>query len=73
MQWMLGMVLLCCSLAVAAEPLRLGIGTHKPPYVFQGEARGLEYEIVAAAAKRAGFAMQVLYMPMERLFLKAYF
>lgn len=67
MQWMLGMVLLWFSLVIAAEPLRLGIGTHKPPYVFQGEARGLEYEIVAAAAKRAGFAMQVVYMPMERL------
>ncbi|MNF78533.1 Bacterial extracellular solute-binding protein, family 3 [compost metagenome] len=67
MQWMWGMVLLWCGCAIAAEPLRLGMGTHKPPYVFEGEARGLEYEIVAAAAKQAGFAMQVLHMPMERL------
>ena len=70
MQWMWGMVLLWFSLAIAAEPLRLGMGTHKPPYVFQGEARGLEYEIVAAAAKHAGFAMQVTYAPMERLHLQ---
>ena len=69
MQWMWGMMLLWFSFTIAAEPLLLGIGTHKPPYVFEGEARGLEYEIVAAAAKRAGFVMQVLHMPMERLHL----
>ncbi|MDM8349399.1 transporter substrate-binding domain-containing protein [Pseudomonas sp. sp1636] len=69
MQWMWGMALLWFSLMTVAEPLRLGIGTHKPPYVFQGEARGLEYEIVAAAAEHAGFTVQVSYAPMERLHL----
>jgi polar amino acid transport system substrate-binding protein len=67
MQWMLGVVLLWFSFSAMAEPLRLGIGTHKPPYVFQGEARGLEYEIVEAAAKHAGFAIDVVHMPIERL------
>ena len=67
MHWMWGMTLLWFNLAAAAEPLHLGIGTHKPPYVFQGEARGLEYEIVVVAAKRAGFAIDVSYAPMERL------
>ncbi|MDO9624148.1 MAG: transporter substrate-binding domain-containing protein [Pseudomonas sp.] len=67
MQWTLGIALLWFSFSVVAEPLRLGIGTHKPPYVFQDEARGLEYEIVAATAKHAGFTLQVLHLPMERL------
>ncbi|WP_262410600.1 ABC transporter substrate-binding protein [Aquipseudomonas alcaligenes] len=54
---------------VLAEPLRIGFGTHKPPYVFENEARGLEYDIVAAAARAAGFTLEVHYAPMERLHL----
>ncbi|MEK1906037.1 MAG: transporter substrate-binding domain-containing protein [Pseudomonas sp.] len=64
----LGLSLLL-ALDVAAEPLRIGFGTNKPPYVFENEARGLEYDIVAAAARRAGFTLEVHYAPMERLHL----
>lgn len=58
------------SLAAIAEPLRVGLGTHKPPYIFEGEERGLERDIVVAAAVAAGFQVQVQYLPMERLHLK---
>lgn len=69
MQWLWGIGLFLLSMLALAEPLRLGFGTNKPPYVFEGEARGLEYEIVVAAAQRAGFAVEVRYAPMERLHL----
>ncbi|MBB2496587.1 substrate-binding periplasmic protein [Aquipseudomonas ullengensis] len=64
----LGLSLLL-ALDAAAETLRIGFGTDKPPYVFENEARGLEYDIVAAAARRAGFTLEVHYAPMERLHL----
>jgi len=66
--WGLGILLL--SLSVSAQPLRLGMGTDKPPYIFENQARGLEYDIVVMAAERAGFQVQVEYAPMERLHLK---
>jgi polar amino acid transport system substrate-binding protein len=69
MQWLWGIGLVLLSMLALAEPLRLGFGTNKPPYVFEGEARGLEYEIVVAAAQRAGFAVEVRFAPMERLHL----
>jgi len=55
--------------AVMAEPLRIGFGTHKPPYVFENEGRGLEYDIVAAAVSAAGYELDARYAPMERLHL----
>ncbi len=55
--------------AVMAEPLRIGFGTHKPPYVFEGLSRGLEYEIVVAAVRATGQEVEVRYAPMERLHL----
>ncbi|WJN58160.1 ABC transporter substrate-binding protein [Pseudomonas sp. SO81] len=55
--------------AAPAEPLRIGFGTHKPPYVFEGESRGLEYDIVVAAVRAAGDEVEVRYAPMERLHL----
>lgn len=69
MKWLSALVLLCSSLMAVAAPLRFGFGTHKPPYVFEGEPRGLEFEIVTAAAAKAGFVIEVLYAPMERLHL----
>ncbi|UUY06739.1 ABC transporter substrate-binding protein [Pseudomonas sp. J452] len=54
---------------VMAEPLHIGFGTHKPPYIFENEARGLEYDIVAAAVSAAGFTLEARYAPMERLHL----
>lgn len=65
----LGCVLVCLSATAAAEVLHVGFGTHKPPYVFEGEPRGLEYEIVERAARNAGFAVTAYYAPLERLHL----
>ena len=64
----LWLVLLLAPVA-CAESLRIGFGTHKPPYVFEGEHRGLEYDIVAAAVRAAGYDLEVHYAPMERLHL----
>ncbi len=59
---------LCSPLGQAAERvLRVGFGTHKPPYVYEGEPRGLEYEIIAAAMQAGGLSMQAHYAPLERL------
>ena len=65
--WLLGVMSLAPG--VMAEPLRIGFGTHKPPYIFEHEARGLEYDIVAAAIAAAGFTLEAHYAPMERLHL----
>lgn len=53
--------------ACAAEKLRIGFGTHKPPYIFEQEKRGLEYDIVVQAAMAAGFEVEPFFAPMERL------
>jgi len=57
------------STAIAGEsqPLRIGFGTNKPPYVFENEKRGLEYDIVVESARRAGFEVQAVFAPLERL------
>lgn len=69
MRWV-GMVVVCLiSLMAEADPLRIGFGTHKPPYIFEGESRGLEYDIVLAALHAAGYEPEVHYMPLERLHL----
>ncbi|GIZ11256.1 ABC transporter substrate-binding protein [Pseudomonas sp. NCCP-436] len=62
-------MLACLSLPVAAEVLNIGFGTHKPPYVFEGESRGLEYELVVRALELAGFEPVAYYAPSERLHL----
>ena len=63
------LVVLCCCYCqlAAAELLRVGFGTHKPPYIFEGEPRGLEYELVMSAASRGGLQLTPYYAPMERL------
>lgn len=53
----------------AEEALHVGFGLHKPPYIFQGLQRGIEYEIVAAAVAEAGWRLVPLYAPQERLHL----
>ncbi|MFP6861522.1 MAG: transporter substrate-binding domain-containing protein [Pseudomonas sp.] len=67
MKWLWVCCLLSCSLNVSAQALRVGFGTHKPPYVFENEARGLEYDIVMTAAQRGGLEPVAHYAPMERL------
>lgn len=60
--WLLGS-------AAVADPFRIGFGTNKPPYVFEAERTGLEYEVVEAALRRAGYELQPYFAPMERLHL----
>lgn len=61
--------LACLSLTAPADVLHVGFGTHKPPYIYEGEQRGLEYELIERAAQNAGFEVTVYYAPMERLHL----
>lgn len=68
-RWWLGCMVACLSSTAVAEVLHVGFGTHKPPYVFEGEPRGLEYDIVERAARNAGFAVTAYYAPLERLHL----
>ncbi|MFN3580379.1 MAG: substrate-binding periplasmic protein [Pseudomonas sp.] len=64
----LGLLLLFMEMPAAqAQMLVVGFGTHKPPYVFEGEDRGLEFEIVAQAFAQAGMQMQPYYAPLERM------
>jgi polar amino acid transport system substrate-binding protein len=63
------LMLACLSATAAAQVLHVGFGTHKPPYVFEGQPRGLEYELVERAAHNAGFELTAYYAPMERLHL----
>jgi polar amino acid transport system substrate-binding protein len=66
--WMVAL-LWCWAAMASAQVLHVGFGTHKPPYVFEGEPRGLEYELVDGAARNAGFVVTAYYAPMERLHL----
>ncbi|MFT6430711.1 MAG: polar amino acid transport system substrate-binding protein [Halopseudomonas sp.] len=50
-----------------AEVLMVGFGTHKPPYVYEGENKGLEYELVEAALADAGIEIHGYYAPLEGL------
>lgn len=50
-----------------AGTLVVGFGTHKPPYVFERENRGLDYELVEAALDEAGIELKPYYAPLERL------
>ncbi len=62
--------MLISSSATADDELRLlriGFGTNKPPYVFENEKRGLEFDIVVDAARQAGFEVQPVFAPLERL------
>lgn len=68
-KWFIGIVLAGVTLLAQGETLRFGFGTEKPPYVFEAEQRGLEVEIIAAAAREAGFELEYHYLPMERLHL----
>ncbi|MDP9941004.1 substrate-binding periplasmic protein [Ectopseudomonas alcaliphila] len=67
-KWMVAL-LSCWAVTATAQVLHVGFGTHKPPYVFEGEPRGLEYELVDGAARNAGFEVTAYYAPMERLHL----
>lgn len=68
--WRTALCLLITALAGTgawADTLRIGFGSDKPPYIFEAERRGIEYDIVVEAAKRAGMAVEPFFAPMERL------
>jgi polar amino acid transport system substrate-binding protein len=67
MKWLWVFFLLVFSLMASAQSLRVGFGTHKPPYIFEDQARGLEYDIVMAALQRGGLEPEAHYAPMGRL------
>lgn len=56
-------------LALGAEPalpLRVALGETKEPYVMAEEQRGVEYELVTAALRLAGYQPQVSFAPNKR-------
>lgn len=57
------------STPVMAGPLAFGFSSGKPPYVFDHEARGLEYEIIEASFNNAGIEFEARYLPIDRLHL----
>ena len=64
----LAILLLCLGAAPAlGESFKVGFGTDKPPYIFEGEARGLEYDIVLAAFAQQQREVQPYHAPLERL------
>lgn len=64
----LAVLLLCLgAFPVMAESLKVGFGTHKPPYIFEDQARGLEYDIVLAAFAQQGRLVEPYHAPLERL------
>ena len=65
------LLLWCAGLQVCcgAELLRVGFGLNKPPYIFEGLQRGIEYEIVATTVSEAGWQIDPVYAPQERLHL----
>ncbi|VXC19172.1 substrate-binding periplasmic protein [Pseudomonas sp. 8O] len=68
-RWWMVVLLSCWAVTATAQVLHVGFGTHKPPYIFEGEPRGLEYELVERAAHNAGFEVAAYYAPIERLHL----
>ena len=66
---LVGLLVFCCahvSQSIAAT-LRVGFGASKPPYVYEHESRGLEYDLVAAALREGGDELRPYYAPAERL------
>ncbi len=53
--------------ASGAEPLKIGVGLDKPPYVIQQTGGGFELEIVSRALEIAGYKMIPRYMPLKRI------
>ncbi|MBV1775981.1 transporter substrate-binding domain-containing protein [Burkholderiaceae bacterium DAT-1] len=66
--WGCVLIVLCCAHAHAAlATLRVGFSNNKPPYIFEKERRGLEYDIVVSALVEAGFEVKPFFAPIERL------
>ncbi|MES2819884.1 MAG: transporter substrate-binding domain-containing protein [Pseudomonadota bacterium] len=68
-RWLIALMLFGLAWGANAASFRVGFGTHKPPYIFQSERRGLEYDTVEAALLSSGYQMEAYFAPMERLHL----
>ncbi|MBV8464678.1 MAG: transporter substrate-binding domain-containing protein [Burkholderiales bacterium] len=53
--------------ALREATIRIGFSTNKPPYVFEHEKSGLEYDIIVAAVRHAGYETVPFFAPMSRL------
>lgn len=50
-----------------ADPIVVGFGFHKPPYIFENQRTGLEFELVEAAFKAAAIEIQPFFASQGRL------
>ncbi|WP_051709778.1 substrate-binding periplasmic protein [Andreprevotia chitinilytica] len=55
-----------CSWAAGEPVLRVAIGETKPPYVWEEEKRGVEYDLVSTILRTAGYQPEVLHAPNKR-------
>lgn len=65
MRWLL--LIVFCWLTAARADIIVGFGVNKPPYVFERDRAGLEYEIVMASLAAAGIQAQPYFAPQGRL------
>lgn len=68
-RWYIILWMTTAALLAQAQTLQIGFGTDKPPYVFENEKRGLEFDIVVEAARRAGIQVVPFFAPTERIHL----
>lgn len=50
-----------------AEPLKIGVGISKPPYIIEKTNSGMELDILRRALALAGYDMKPHYMPLLRI------
>ena len=65
MRWL--WLIVFCWLTAARADIIVGFGVNKPPYVFERDRAGLEYEIVMASLAAAGIQAQPYFAPQGRL------
>lgn len=65
----LTLLLFPCTALATDQPLRVGIITHIPPYVFPDQDRGIEVDIIRAVYDDLGVPVEICYLPRKRLFL----
>ncbi|WP_341707004.1 transporter substrate-binding domain-containing protein [Halopseudomonas sp.] len=64
--------LICADMSQAQEPqpaLRVGVGLDRPPYVVIASGRGLDIDLVTETLSLAGFRLEAVHAPSERLYL----
>jgi polar amino acid transport system substrate-binding protein len=58
------------SIELQAEPVKsitIGSPLNSPPYVFEGEAKGIELELVSALIKKMGYMVSWRHLPPKRI------